>query len=1793
MRTRLLLLVLSMLLISCQVQINRFEVVNNEGPYNCTSTGVCDMRVLVLKDGRPLTGYTMTDAANYIFEYEVVGDNGYVHHYHSYLDDAILNGSVVVYPSGYMVFKHTFPRSGNYQVFIHFYDFRYNGLWDKIDIPIIINPCVSERGICANGTCLPQGLFDYRCDCSSGYRNPDDDPHRCVVDLCAGATCDGNGICRLDENGNPFCDCFLGYGHGDRGYRLAAASISTEPDPLSCRPIACDEDGRTTGVAKYLVKPLTVSLAKNEQDQTIIELDQILLPEVGQGCENIGLDDMVQGAAFGKNSFTESMKADRAQLAQFRYVDHSLYIPLTMYRQHIFTRYLLGDSKGISLFETFKGDPSFSTRYKWVDVKEIDSCENYIYKKYFMYNIWLDVVAESSDDPYLVVEFSATPGKSCDVAVADMGGDRCLNALQEQNFHREYGGRLLYFGARHVIGNTYPVSGFDVDKFSLSRSRYVPNNPFLLTLRKKNGYINEQNDRYQGHFLDFDWHRKMFELSKNDYWESSFGEKIADRHFDRYRLGRELLFELLTNYILFRDLGNTELTPVSENAGAEIWETSVKENLQKVADMGGWLQSILQQRERDGRWPGLIQEALDAGLPVDEQMKRCYDERYYKKTIECKELKPPEWVRVSDVYPENVIIEAWSILTRSEKDRIRAILDKKIDTLTGVAQYGMQLADRLANGTDNPYEEDISGAYTNLNKSISLLNEVKRSGTLARTEQQIADLLATADAAHCLKPNSTEMSQYDPLQKICGWLPELFVESVKEDIEHEQLVSEEEQTAFCDDPNATIPQIVNLPGGSSQERVCRMLRMYEDKTIYDIMQTDYKECITKIPLPTAAESSFDKLGDYQDFACKGDVGRVVTLKYICSYTLDPKDETWGDGTRKKGSYPVELKNVLKVNPNTYDFRFVDIVGAEDVCEQGLNHDEAAQNFLEKYHVLALTLPPAKFENEKKNICKKTCGDPGVDCSVLEEHYCYPANGDDFEYTQLPEDAPDKYFSCKGSGDRRYVFEEEVSREYCTTTTDAYDDTQLICETISLEPGDTAAIRKMYFQEREPSTVFLRWFTKHAISQSTIPAYGNYFETAEPDVKHIFEEGEPVTYHYFYHDPDQEVNPGERVVADLSVSLVDPGRRAYFEESDILYGGKLDYVQDMSHFSKYLEHFDQYREYETALLQLKLMANGINGSSGFDRNGKKAGYSDKRYGYYQFGNKEFNVHFGYAYGWGVDGMDRFEEFNEFMDSLGGWPEKVGIHEAANLARSLDGFYQAEGTDGDAFLDSLVKDFCEREIRGGKYNLLEDSFRNKVEALFGTVDEDLCDGELRKKIKNAVCSSNNCDYSNANTLKNIREFMRAELDYFMPSVEDIAETTSNGVRDAVNKLALNPYLYGYFGAGAVIFGKPLNAEAANAAMGMATGEVSDNNSSETNNHTDVSEYVNSKWQENQTELLELVGYLQLNPNDNGIPVPDSKQVKGDNVKKFFTTMKEDSKNKLYHMHLYVAGKYLLYKESDSSGIGTLGENFQKKWFLPAEGPQMLMASVDQSEKDNQKWEGEGWEDPNYDWYFSKRVAEYDLFGVTLTLDAGIFINYGARMEVQLGDTGAFTEIKIKDASYRLPLGQYARGRFELRPYVDVSAFVEGSVSASAFILSASGTLGMEIDILSASLPLRARYEVGMSNAPKAKGPDGLEISCTFFEKDCWEGKLLDMGKATLVKPYLDMNASMSIALDILKHSEIYAQADLSVFGFTVVDTGRRTLFKDFIPGQAHYEYTILEMPEEYRHIELEDIAQFIKQ
>ncbi|HNT26974.1 MAG TPA: hypothetical protein PKH10_02230, partial [bacterium] len=1149
---RKVLLALSALcfLVSCQVEIRQFEVVNQSGPYNCSDTGQCEMKVLVLKDGRPLTGYTMTDAANYLFEYEVVGDNGYLYHYRSYLDKAILKGDVIVYPSGYLVFRHTFPSTANYEVFIHFYDYRFNGLWDRIEIPIVINPCYNQRGVCANGTCVPVGRFDYRCDCADGYVHPADDDRQCLLDRCRGERCNGNGVCRLDGQGDPHCDCFLGYGHGDLNARMAPTVTDGTPDPLSCIPVACDEEGDTTGTVRYMVRPLTVSLQKTAEEQPdeapreILALDEIRLPEVTQGCEIVN-DDEVAGTALGKNSFTEFMKVDRAELARFFYGDISSgTVPFAVKHPHILTRSLLGDTGALSMLDRFKDNPVFAERLQWVTERHLSSCEDYIYKKYLMYNLWLDVFAESSDDPYLIVRFSATPGAACETGsvTEGFGDDRCMGLLSPEDFASSYGGRILYFGARHVAGDPYPVAGFDASKFSLSTPRYVPNNPFVLTAHKKNGYIRQPNDPYWGHAHDFRWHKQMFDLANSGYWKDTYGADIANRHFDRYRLGRELLLELLVNTILFRDLNSTEFD-LSDGKEA------VKSDLEKVALLGGWLQDVLKKREKNGVWPALIQYALDNGAPVEGSMKNCYSERYYEKNVECKTMKDPLWSDIPHAYPENVIIESWSILTRNEKDRVLSLLDKKVDTLTSVARYGTQLADRLINGAEDTYYGEIENDLDLLRRALELLNDVKSADVTGLLDAKIEELLALAAGADCLKSNAPKEG-VSKLQQICGWLPEMFVESVRSDIEHAEPLSEAEAQAFSDGAG-DLPPIVNLPAATPPDIVKAKVNAFSGKSVMDIMQIDHRECRSKIPEPTVDRSSFEKLGDFRDFTCKGSVGQIVDLTYNCFFNLDYS----GCCTERLGNYDITIKNVIKVDENTYDFRFSDLITQNprgfDACEEGISEIDGKELFLRRYGILGLHTLPGKLPDT--NLCWHTCGQPGEDCNALKYHHCtLLEDGEKIVYAPPNTEGTNSlsFFSCQGEAARFYEFTEDITRYSCEHFSDDQGgDETSYTPMWGIESYERDFMRRNLLDQIKPSPTFKRWFSLYALDKNSLPSYHNYFEVSDPSADGPFEEKD-FSRIVFY---EEEYAAACKIEGAWKITLHDSGRRSYFDETDLLNG----------------------------------------------------------------------------------------------------------------------------------------------------------------------------------------------------------------------------------------------------------------------------------------------------------------------------------------------------------------------------------------------------------------------------------------------------------------------------------------------------------------------------------------------------------------------------------------------------------------------------------------------------------------
>lgn len=1234
MRTRLLLLVLSMLLVSCQVQINRFEVVNNEGPYNCTSTGVCDMRVLVLKDGRPLTGYTMTDAAKYFFELEVSGPNHKDKKVMA-LDKALTTGYGRVDSNGYFYFKHTFPANGEYDVSVRFFDLKVTSIFERMRIPVVINPCYlgnlgtgeSYRTKCGDfGVCVAQGLFDYACDCIDGFANPVGDDKTCVPDLCAGQDCDGHGFCEIEEvktavSGSSYravCECFAGYVHpmyhhvsGPQGGRPTAYSTATSapsiiqvegflspyaplflPDELSCQQTYCyDEDGYASGTPKYFVTDFNVYLEEQANGQG--KLLTVNIPDYSWGCFFGEQERMLQSETYGSNSIVEIMKRDYVELQNY-VAEVEGENGITQYKNtHPLTSFYMGES---SLPASLPPNAAQIKHASFVNDEGIVSCEDYVYQKYYMYTMWLDVAAETADDPLLISRFAYS------------------NPQGALNDRIRFGGRLLMGALSSVVAE----GAFFRDIRPFGNDRMVPNNIFVKTKIEQVpfGTQAQANGVYIDSFYrsnDLRWHQLAVSLiNDNAKWKNYFQgidpefQRIENKHLDFYRNMRHVLLDLLVNRVLFNELRFRKM------------------GLPFIGSdrMGAWLADWIKTKKETGEWPAPIQALVDTYTDVDTELPN------YSFT---------------GAYPANVLIESWETLTMAEKSFIE---------------------EKLAAGLRLDMTKDSSAGNTDLNDfSDEHVQEI-----LFEIDAAIYDVLEIAGNAGCLAAN--EDTSKEDLRRLCSWLPEEFVDPMKEATETAVVYAKPSGT----NEELSEEEITTLCGDSPSPDTCeKEWTRYQGMTVKQMMQSDYRECMSKLPEET--NDPFLTLSLYNGFHCIGHLPAVEKIEFNCT------DHWYYQQTELEGFSCKNLEPELWV---TAEF----IMTASNV-------------------LVGPTQNGVPFEEQ-------------------EEYWV------NFKIAEISENEHPVF---KGALDEK-AWKEEMRA------------------------------------------------LKHTANRTIAPLEFTFARMIADD--------NPFCDNYFYFtrrcEPGRDFN--EHVYQDDFENPQVCANEGYL--FPVKEGTTPNYVVSLESFEDYLSYYDLYRRYAMGLLMVRTLreqaiaALASHGKEGF--NGKDGSYGASRYGSTYLGSDEFNIHFGYAYGWGVNG---FRNLKDFIRDLEDWD----LNAFMGASHILDGYV---GESGSATHEMIISDYCKRIGQG---------FAEKanIEQEDGSLTVQQCMQEKYHELKESGCLIERSGGSLVLAEDGLKCMKENGFSYIECTDEEAA---GNTCAEQFKNMALTPYLYGYFGAGATIFGKTVS-------------------------------------------------------------------------------------------------------------------------------------------------------------------------------------------------------------------------------------------------------------------------------------------------------------------------------------------------------------------------------------------------
>ncbi len=706
----------------------------------------------------------------------------------------------------------------------------------------------------------------------------------------------------------------------------------------------------------------------------------------------------------------------------------------------------------------------------------------------------------------------------------------------------------------------------------------------------------------------------------------------------------------------------------------------------------------------------------------------------------------------------------------------------------------------------------------------------------------------------------------------------------------------------------------------------------------------------------------------------------------------------------------------------------------------------------------------------------------------------------------------------------------------------------------------------------------------------------------------------------------------------------------------------DYTRNLDAFEDYLFEYDLNKKYRKIANQFKRV-DGVQTDyhSGIvETEDEGTMFKEETFDYVQKGSDDFNAHYGYAYGWGVAGLDRLVDFYKWMkatygsDFLGFNPENK--HMVANLQRVLDGFtkkavdFSPETPDLEYkhFKEFIMRTVCARnflkvesepvgdmlsciDFLKDPENISED-FKD-IAKKYGFYDDGVKLHNVLKEIASDLDPDPVDSYPNPNPAAFIERLYspQSEIKMILPylgfDTNDLSKISSwedvASKRVMLDDLSIDPYLYGYFGAGLTIFGQPFNHESVKEIMdsfekskGMGDYQNSDIN-------PDYAKCENCSlidgW-EDTVDLFEAVGYLHMNKSVS-IPVPEESSGSMDlekSTRDFYDNLEERSKGNYFHAHLFVAGKVIF--DIDSSIISEAAGNFDGIGNTGSSGDQgnanvVLMSGSDSSDEaldgsggkripGSPKKAGDFGGDK--DIKFFGRLAEYNFFGVaSIALDAGIFLTYGLETISKFGEINSTVPISFNGKSHNLAVGRFAQGKFMLKPEATSFVRMVGSAKADAFLASAEVSITGEIKPLSLSFPLRAQYAVKAWEDKHFTNKEGKKTPCSeiegydpeadydpFFLNECFEGFKALVKTRTPTFPYLYLNAGLDANIKLLHDAQLYVDANAKILGIKVADTGRVTLFEDTGGGVVDWRTTIFEVPEEYRKIYIEDIMGHIE-
>lgn len=1235
----------------------------------------------------------------------------------------------------------------------------------------------------------------------------------------------------------------------------------------TCIPIYCgDRDSNLApfgGIPRRTVKPFSLNIFESNNSYDVAYRST----EIVNGCEQEKLDDKTVLTSPNTANYRNILKHDAYALEKSRSPLLFLSSGKDMYTP--FTDYLMGIKDTPYLKDGFIGDaPLLQERWRLINETKVTKCSDYIYKKFYNWSLWHDVAAEASNEPFKIVDFSAKPYRR---EVPGNTGDPDFSNMSPSQLMRAFGGRILYWGDRMMKGQPVIGGFFSLFRFS-KHSNVQPLNPFAAVKNKLDGkttaqiwddyYYPETWESYMRGYLGAQ--NVMIQLATSPAWVDYLEKNGADGLFENARLQRQKLLDLLSFYIVARDFSNgaREYYDGSEGEKPGFWLNAVLAFRKKT---GNWPKQIADML---GKKDGIIETAMSGTLtddkyrPIDIKGNICPTGVCPQgRTLQFLSSGPGQIILPSLKYfPENVILEIWDILSEEEQSLITGRVASGLEgTLNHVSGDTSRVFFNLNDGAgEETLEKDNRMELQDV--LISKFDDpVFREDLFFRIQEEMQETLRLADMAGCMVPLSAANSDpnYTDRMLLCRWLPEVFVKKVREDL-NGITYSQTQLEADCRAWDPGIEDMIFRRHSGYDDCVAYGTR-FTEKTIIDMMQEDFARCNAAMPDHAEEDeeniSPFETLQHYEGFKCLGDKPALYDLTYSCRYLVlectdvpyshcyaseDSPFADYGSDLSPSGSYvphyteveslrfDLTLKNlayyhkddVSDLQEGYYFGPFSRITTAPNA--PGTYADdcgEMSEGYLRSYLLrdkvfLPATDPtqyPVLWMDEKKPMCF-------IERSVFNYERSHFLICGSPEVTQSD---TDENFFCNDRTERKITVTHSVINAQGTCTKQVQSPQGSGSETLSIT--DVLDIQDNYSFDFDAPYEWLD--TQYA--EKTLRSLWPLAMTDEPDQNGAYhftgtlicwdQWGTTVCQDPSDYDDGDPYPIGAFSCNNIDISVMsdivaEPDHANFFDEQYLntpSFGQNGndhfgDYTADVMRFEQYLQRHETYRRYQMKLLNMKMAASGLKGRSGFysSEDGGK-GFNTYEYDVYKLGNDLFNIHMGYAYGYGIEG---FEVILDYIEKLQKGGADWDINNITNLTRLLDG-YDFVDSENFNILDAVMTDICKkrfpdlyRENKSGCLNMLY--YCEKSEA--GDADcHENNDAFVFDIARNNLKSGDRFHFSECQQNPSVACYKERGLAFPCKDDDLIDECFAS-----MGNFALTPYLYGYFGAGATLFGFPLS-------------------------------------------------------------------------------------------------------------------------------------------------------------------------------------------------------------------------------------------------------------------------------------------------------------------------------------------------------------------------------------------------